>query len=85
MGEFEFIESIRRAFEEKGVPLRYDSPTNQQFPILPRETLTKFRDQYAFSLWEQRDDGRAVVRFCTSWATREEHVEALVRDIGRNF
>ncbi len=75
---------IRRAFEEKGVPLRYDSPTNQQFPILSGEALAKFRDRYAFSLWEQRDDGCAVARFCTSWATREEHVEALIRDIDRH-
>ena len=26
-------------------------------------------------------DGQAIVRFCTSWATRDEDVDALLADI----
>ena len=31
-----------------------------------------------FETWETYDDGSAVVRFVTSWATREEDVDALI-------
>ena len=33
----------------------------------------------AFSFWEQLDEERTVIRFVTSWATRMEDVEELIR------
>ena len=45
------------------------------------EQRDKLGEKYAFSFWEQVDEDRAAVRFCTSWATREEDVDALVADI----
>lgn len=72
---------IREAFTEKGFPLRYDSPTNQQFPILPQAALDKLGEKYAFSHWEQIDADHAAVRFCTSWATDDATVDALIQDI----
>jgi threonine aldolase len=74
---------IRRAFAEKGVPFRYNSPTNQQFPILKTAALEALGRKYAFSFWEKIDDNSAAVRVCTSWATREDSVNALVADIDR--
>ncbi len=72
---------IRAAFEEKGFPLRYDSRTNQQFPILPDALLPRLGEKYAFSFWEKADEGHSVVRFCTSWHTTAEQVDALLSDI----
>ena len=72
---------IRAAFEAKGCAMLFDSPTNQQFPILTQAQREKLGEKYAFSFWEQVDEDRAAVRFCTSWATREEDVDALVADI----
>ena len=72
---------IRRAFEAKGVAFRYESPTNQQFPIMKTETLAKLGEKYAFSFWEKHGDDSAVVRVCTSWATREKHVDELIAAI----
>lgn len=72
---------VRRAFEEKGVEMAYPSHTNQQFPVLTQAQREKLGEKYAFSFWEQVDEDRAAVRFCTSWATREEDVDALVADI----
>ena len=72
---------LRAAFEEKGIPLRYDSRTNQQYPILTKEQLARLGEKYAFSFWEQVDDDRAAVRFCTSWHTSPEQVDALIADI----
>lgn len=72
---------LRRAFEAKGWPLLYDSPTNQQFPIVPDGALDRLAEKYSFSEWARTDAHHRAVRFCTSWATRPEDVEALAADI----
>ena len=72
---------IRDAFRSKGFSFLCDSPTNQQFPILTNEQIQFFSEKYAFELWTKTDDNKAAVRFCTSWATRKEDVQALIKDI----
>ena len=74
--------TIRDALRRLGIPFLIDSPTNQQFPILKDEVLQKLSDRYAFSIQEKTDDTHTAVRICTSWATREEDVQALIRDLG---
>lgn len=72
---------IKEAFEKKGYSFFVDSCTNQQFPIISKEVYDKLAVKYAFSFWERVDDDRVAVRFCTSWATTQESVEALINDI----
>lgn len=72
---------LKTAFLKKGYPLRYDSYTNQQFPILPNSQLEQLKGKYTFGFWEAVDEAHSAVRFCTSWATKEEAVDALIRDI----
>ena len=72
---------LRAAFEEKGWPVLVPSPTNQQFPVLPDEALAVLTRRYAVSLWGKTDPGHTAVRFCTGWSTRDEDVDALIRDI----
>ena len=79
--EVELAWRLRRAFEEKGWPLYCDSPTNQQFPIVPDADLARLAEKYTFSDWARIDETHRAVRFCTSWATKEEDVSALIKDI----
>ena len=72
---------LRAAFETLQIPLRYDSPTNQQFPILPDAVLHALSERYAYSYWERIDDTHSAVRFCTGWATRDEDIDALIADL----
>lgn len=72
---------LRWAFEKKGYPFLIDSPTNQQFPILPDTHLKSLAQKYSYSYWQRVDDEHSAVRFCTSWATTEENVDQLIRDI----
>ena len=72
---------IRNAFTAKGIPMWIDSRTNMQFPILTNEQQTLLAQKYAFERWGSYDDGRDVVRFCTSWATLPENIEQLCNDI----
>ena len=74
-------QKLADAFEAKDIPMLHKSPTNQQFPILTKQQRDKLGEKYAFSFWQQLDEDRAAVRFCTSWATREEDVDALMADI----
>ena len=71
---------IRSAFEEKNIPLYFDSPTNQQFPILTDEQMAFLGEEFAYCYWCKYGD-RHVVRFCTSWATKEEDVDKLIQKI----
>ena len=72
---------LKKAFVEKGYSLFFDSYTNQQFPIIPDEDLEKLKDKYAWCLWSKVDETHSAVRFCTSWATKEEAVNELIADI----
>jgi len=69
---------IKKAFEEKGIPFAYESITNQQFPILTKEQADKLSEKYSFTMnAASLKKGPSMVRFCTSWATTQESVDAL--------
>ncbi|MBQ2925908.1 MAG: aminotransferase class I/II-fold pyridoxal phosphate-dependent enzyme [Ruminiclostridium sp.] len=70
--------TIRRAFEDRGYPMIFDSYTNQQFPVLPDGVLAELEKEFAFSFWEKVDEGHTAVRVCTSWATQAASVQALI-------
>lgn len=72
---------IRDAFKAKGFEMLVQSPSNQQFPILDNETLRRLSEKFLFSVWQKVDDEHTAVRFCTSWATRPEAVDALLAEI----
>lgn len=72
---------IREAFAAKGYTFLVDSPTNQQFPILPNELLPILEKDFGFEVWQKVDDRHSGVRFCTSWATKPENVDTLLEAI----
>ena len=55
-----------------------DSPTNQQFVVLDDDAKARLAEHASFGFWELAPDGRTVVRFATSWATRPEAVDELL-------
>ena len=69
---------IRDAFESKGFGFLVESPSNQQFPILDNATMERLSSDFLFSFWQKVDDTHSAVRFCTSWATKPEAVDALI-------
>ena len=73
----EFAMKIRRAFEAKGCPMLYDSYTNQQYPIMPDDELAEIGKSFGYEYWERVDETHSGVRFCASWATTQENVDAL--------
>ena len=68
---------IRDAFRSAGYGMLVESPTNQQFPILPQSVVEALGRQFGFEFWQDMGDGMSAVRFCTSWATTDKAVAAL--------
>ena len=73
--------AIRDAFRKKGVDTWLNSPTNQQFFFLPPEMAEKISKKHIGEYEETLPDGRQLIRFCTSWSTRQEDVDTLLKDI----
>ncbi len=71
--------AAERGFREKGFSFYLDTPTNQIFLVVDRAQREDLARKAAFSFWEQLDEERTVIRFVTSWATRMEDVEELIR------
>ena len=73
----EMAYQIRDIFVPAGYPLLFDSPTNQQYPIMPDEELAILGKNFGYEYWERTDPTHSGVRFCASWATTQENVDAL--------
>ena len=73
----EMAYQIRDIFVSAGYPLLFDSPTNQQYPIMPDAELAEIGKRFGYEYWERVDADHSGVRFCASWATKQEHVDAL--------
>ena len=78
----ELAMQIKTEFERKGVPFWVDSFTNQQFVILSDSQKEALAKGYYFEEEGTVPQG-TVVRFCTSWATTQAEVDALVADIAK--
>lgn len=74
-------DKLRDTLVSLNVPFLVPGVTNQLFPILPDSVLEKLAQKYVFCEQQRMDEAHRAVRFCTSWATREEAVEALCADL----
>lgn len=68
---------IRQVLDRAGVTYLVPGTTNQIFPILSDALLAQLSQDFAFTEQQRVDQHHRAVRFCTSWATRQEQVEAL--------
>lgn len=74
-------ELLREGLAELGYEFYANSPTNQQFVIVSDEKLKELDEKYSYEYQMRYDEKNSVVRFCTSWATKEENVLALIEDM----
>ena len=70
-------DKIRETLDSLGYTYLVPGVTNQIFPVLPDDLLEKLATEFVFSEQERVDEHHRAVRFCTSWATTEENVDAL--------
>ena len=72
---------IKSALQAKGISFLIDSPTNQQFPIFTNAQIDTLSQHFMLSLWQHIDENHTAMRICTSWATKPENTDALIRTI----
>lgn len=74
-------QKLRRVFEQKGYDTFIDSPTNQQFFILPNDLIDRLLSVATFEYWGPRGESFSKVRFVTSWETTEQDINSLEKAI----
>ena len=77
----ECAEMLTEALEAKGYRFLYPPQTNQLFPILSNEKIKELQKEFAFNPWGLMGEKETPVRFCTSWATKKENVEKLIKEL----
>ncbi len=55
-----------------------ESPTNQLFPIVDNDLLPRLSAICEYEIWRPYDETRTVLRFATSFATRQADVDGLL-------
>ncbi|MDE6460463.1 MAG: aminotransferase class I/II-fold pyridoxal phosphate-dependent enzyme [Paramuribaculum sp.] len=77
----EMAMKLKEGFVSKGYPLFIDSPTNQQFFILPNDKIDSLKEIASFELWGPRGEHETPVRFVTDWSTTEEDLNKVIENI----
>ena len=72
---------LKSGFISKGYQLYIDSPTNQQFVILPSDKIEQLKAIASFELWGPKGEKETPVRFVTDWSTTDEDVDSLLSSI----
>lgn len=76
---------LRDIMTRNGLRPYNDSPTNQQFFIIPNEMIKIMEQDVVFETWGSYDEEHTTCRFVTSWATTDDELDALekvIRGIG---
>ena len=68
---------LRKAFEENGFKATMDSPTNQQFFVLPNTVIDSLKENVSFEMWGPRGASESTIRFVTGWSTTDQDIETL--------
>ena len=69
---------LRDGFRARGWAFLVESPSNQQFPILPDALIERLKPEFSCSHTQSFPNGMSAVRFCTSWATTDADIDALL-------
>lgn len=69
--------TMRQVFEEAGFKMYNDSPTNQQFVVIPNKLLEPLKQTIVYEYWEPVDADNMLCRFVTSWATTDDDINGL--------
>ena len=72
---------LETGIRELGYNFGSQSPTNQIFPIFSDELIAQLSEKYLFEHWERIDLTHSMIRLVTSWATKEENVDAFLKDL----
>lgn len=70
--------TLKEGLIARGYRQYIDSPTNQQFFIMPNRVIDRLSADVGFELWGPRGEKESAVRFVTDWSTTPEDVTTLL-------
>lgn len=76
-------EQIGTALKQCGYPFYAPTCSNQLFPIFSDDELEALGRRFIYQVQAKVDEKHTVIRFVTSWATKQESVDALIQYIRR--
>ena len=74
---------LRDGMRALGVPFLSESPSNQQFPILPNTVLAQLEHDFHWEVTAVPDADHTCIRLVTSWATKQEAVDAWLAALAK--
>lgn len=75
----QMAQRLQSGMAAQGYGFLTHSATNQIFPIFSDALLPELQSVCRFEVWGKADASHTVVRFVTSWATKEETVEGFLQ------
>ncbi len=75
----QMADKLRRGMVEKGYTFHIDSDANLLFLVFSNQKMKALAEHVQFEWVCPMDDDHSCIRFVTSWATKEEDVDALLR------
>ncbi len=79
----DMAQKLAAGIAAQGYGFLSESPTNQIFPIFPKELIAKLEKEYSFYVWAPVDERSAAIRLVCSWATPEEEVDKFLDNLKR--
>lgn len=73
----QFADQIRETLVQLNYSLTVDCGTNQVFAVMPDSVLDVLSEEFVFTEMGRVDKMHRTIRFCTSWSTTQEQVDAL--------
>lgn len=61
-----------------GIPFLLDTVSNQVFPCVGEDALTRLEERVLFERWSAYSDAGIPIRFVTTWQTTDEEIEAVL-------
>lgn len=68
---------LKRLLQSHGFQAFIDSPTNQQFFILPNSVIDYLLPHCSFEFWGARGEKESKVRFVVGWSTTDADIDEL--------
>ena len=71
--------SLDMGLRQRGVSLLIDTVSNQVFPYVSDDVLSRLEEQVLFEIWDSKGENGTPVRFVTTWQTTDAEIDAVLR------
>jgi len=77
----DMAQKLAKGIKDRGYDFLNEPVANQIFPILPNIVIEKLEKMFGFYVWSKKDADHSVVRFVTSWATKESAIDEFLAEL----